>query len=154
MCARIHLFLKTNFMTWILYALLSAVFASLVAIFGKIGVQNIDSTLATTVRAVIMAGFLLLVSVSLGKLKDFSLVSFTGKEWIFITLAGVAGAMSWLFYFFALKNGPAGGVAALDRTSTIFVVLLAAIFLGEVFGWKQGVGVVLIALGAYLVTLK
>jgi transporter family protein len=141
-------------MTWILYALLSAVFASLVAILGKVSVQNIDSTLATTVRAVIMAVFLLLVSISLGKLKDFSLASFTGKEWMFITLAGIAGAMSWLFYFFALKNGPAGGVAAIDRTSTIFVVLLAAIFLGEIFGWKQGVGVVLIAAGAYLVTLK
>ncbi len=141
-------------MTWIFYALLSAGFASLVAIFGKVGIQNVDSTLATTVRAFIMAAFLLLVSLSLGKFKDFSVASFTGKEWVFIALAGVAGALSWLFYFFALKNGPAGSVAAIDRTSTIFVVLLAAVFLGEVFGWKQGAGAVLIALGAYLVTLR
>ncbi len=141
-------------MTWIFYALLSAGFASLVAIFGKVGIQNVDSTLATTVRALIMGAFLLLVSVSLGKFKGFSVASFSGKEWVFIALAGVAGALSWLFYFFALKNGPAGSVAAIDRTSTIFVVLLAAVFLGEVFGWKQGVGAALIALGAYLVTLR
>ena len=138
-------------MTWILYAFLSAGFAALVAIFGKVGIQNLDSTLATTVRAVIMAVFLLVVSISLGKLKDFSMSSFTGREWLFIVLAGIAGALSWLFYFFALKQGPATAVAAIDRTSVIFVALLAAVFLGELFGWKQGVGVILIALGVYLV---
>lgn len=141
-------------MTWIIYALISALFAALVAIFGKVGIQNLDSTLATTVRSVIMAVFLLVVSISLGKLKGFTLASFTGKEWLFIALAGIAGALSWLFYFFALKNGPAAGVSAIDRTSVIFVALLAAVFLGEIFGWKQGVGVVLVAVGAYLVTLK
>jgi transporter family protein len=141
-------------MTWIIYAFISAAFAGLVAIFGKIGIQNVDSTLATTVRSIIMAGFLILVSISLGKFKDFSAASFTGKEWTFIALAGIAGALSWLFYFVALKNGPATAVSAIDRTSIIFVAVLAAIFLGEAFGWKQGTGVLMIALGAYLVTMK
>ena len=141
-------------MTWIFYAFLSAGFAGLVAIFGKVGIQNIDSTLATTVRAIIMAIFLLVVSLTIGKFKDFTLTSFTGKEWMFITLAGIAGALSWLFYFFALKNGPAGAVSAIDRTSIIFVVVLAALFLGESLGWKAAVGALLVAFGAYLITLK
>lgn len=141
-------------MTWTLYAFLAAGFASLVAIFGKIGMQNLDSTLATTVRSIIMAGFLIVVSLGLGKFKDFSAGSFTGKEWTFIVLAGIAGALSWLFYFVALKNGPAGAVSAIDRTSIIFVVVLAALFLGEGLGWKGVVGALLVALGAYLITLK
>jgi transporter family protein len=141
-------------MTWIIYAFLSAGFASLVAIFGKVGMQNVDSTLATTVRALIMATFLVFISFALGKFKGFTPSQFTGKEWIFITLAGVAGALSWLFYFFALKQGPAGAVSAIDRTSIIFVVLLAALFLGESLGWKGVLGACLIALGAYLVAFK
>jgi bacterial/archaeal transporter family protein len=141
-------------MTWTLAAFISAGFAALVAIFGKLGVQGIDSTLATTVRAIIMATFLFIVSLSLGKFKGFELTSFTGREWLFITLAGIAGALSWLFYFVALKNGPATAVSAIDRTSIIFVVLLAALLLGEAFGWKQALGAIFIALGAYLVTMK
>ncbi len=141
-------------MSWIFYAFLSAGFAALVAIFGKVGIQNLDSTLATTVRSVIMAIFLLTVSISLGKFRHFEMSSFTGKEWLFIILAGISGAMSWLFYFFALKNGPAGAVSAIDRTSIVFVVVLAALFLGESFGWKTGIGATLIALGAYLITMK
>lgn len=141
-------------MPWIIYAFLSAVLAALVAIFGKVGIQNIDSTLATTVRALIMALFLVIVSISLGKFKDFRFESFTGKEWLFIALAGIAGALSWLFYFFALKNGSASAVSAIDRTSIIFVVFLAALFLGEAFGWKQAGGAVLVALGTYFIVSK
>lgn len=141
-------------MSWIIYAFLAAGFAALVAIFGKVGIQNIDSTLATTVRSIIMAGFLILVSLTLGKFKGFSTESFTGKEWAFITLAGIAGALSWLFYFVALKQGSASAVAAIDRTSIIFVVFLAALFLGESLGWKGITGAVLVAVGAYLITMK
>ena len=111
-------------------------------------------TLATTVRSMIMAGFLILVSLGLGKFNAQMLSEIKMKDWIFITLAGVAGAMSWLFYFFALKNGNAGAVSAIDRTSIIFVVVFAAIFLGEAFTWKVGSGAVLVALGVYLVAVK
>ncbi len=138
--------------SWILYASLSAVFASLVSIFGKIGLKNVDSTLATTVRSVVMAGFLVLTSLALGKYKTLS--SIDGRTFLFIALSGIAGATSWLFYFFSLKNGPAGGVAALDRLSIVFVVILAALFLGEGITWKTGLGSVLILSGAILFAIK
>jgi len=139
---------------WLFYAFLSALMAALVAIFAKLGLKDIDSTLATTVRAIIMAGFLVIVSFFLKKFDGFSLTSFGGKEWLLITLAGIAGALSWLFYFFALKTGSASGVVAIDRLSIVFVVILAALFLGEGFGWKVIFGALLMTAGAILITLK
>jgi len=118
---------------WLLYALLAAFFAALVAIFAKLGLKDIDTTLATTVRALIMAAFLLAVSLLLKKFEGFSLTTFSSKEWLLITLAGLAGALSWLFFFFALKGGEASGVVAIDRLSVIFVVFLAALFFEFIF---------------------
>lgn len=138
---------------WLFYALLSALSAALVAIFAKMGLSGVDSTLATTIRGVIMALFLLLVSIALNKFDGFSFTSFSGRDWVFIILAGVAGALSWLFYFFALQKGPASGVVAIDRTSLVFVVVLAALFLGETLSWKVGVGAVLMVAGALLISL-
>lgn len=138
--------------SWMIYALLSAVFASLVAIFGKIGIQGIDSTLATTVRSVIMAVFLLLVSVAFNKI-SFS-THIQSKTMLFIVLSGIAGALSWLFYFVALKQGPATGVAALDRLSVVFVLIFAALFLAEKLTLKTGLGVILLTLGAVLMSIK
>lgn len=139
---------------WVFYAFLSAFFAALVAIFGKLGLKSIDSTLATTIRAIIMAIFLFLLSFGLGKFHNFSPHSLTGRDWVLIILSGVAGAISWIFYFLALKYGFAGKVAAIDRLSIIFVIILAAIFLGESFGWKVALGSALVAAGAILITLK
>ncbi|MBI4120333.1 MAG: EamA family transporter [Parcubacteria group bacterium] len=139
-------------MSWILYALLSAVFAALVAVFGKIGIKNVDSTMATTVRAVIMAAFLVGASAVVGKIK--LIPTLNSRALSFIILSGIAGAISWLFYFFALKNGPASGVAALDRLSVVFVLVFAVLFLGEGLSWKSGLGAVLITLGAIFMTLK
>jgi transporter family protein len=137
---------------WILYALLSAVFASLVAIFGKIGLQDIDSTLATTVRAFVMALFLFFISLSLGKLDLLHTIK--NKTLYFIILSGISGAMSWLFYFFALKTGVASGVAALDRLSVVFVVIFALIFLGEKLSLYTAFGAIFITIGAILMILK
>ena len=139
-------------MDWIIFALLSAVFASLVAIFGKIGIANVDSTLATSVRAVVMTVFLAVTSFSLGKLKLLHTIN--GKALTFIVLSGIAGAISWLFYFVALKRGPASSVAALDRLSVVFVFLLAILFLNEQFTWKSALGGVLLTLGVILMTVK
>jgi transporter family protein len=139
---------------WIFYALLSSLFAALVAIFGKFGLKDIDSTLATTIRSIIMAVFLVITSLSLKKFQGFSFGSLNGKEWLFIILAGVAGALSWLFYFVALKYGVATKVVAIDRLSIIFVVMLAALFLGEAIGWKVVLGALLMIAGAILITLK
>jgi transporter family protein len=139
---------------WIFYSILSAVFAGAVAILGKLGLKGIDSTLATTVRSVIMAGFLVGVSALLGKLSGISTGMFSGKQWALIAGSGIAGALSWLFYFFALQNGNAGAVSAIDRTSLVFVVLLAAVFLGESLTWKVGLGALLMVTGAILVVVK
>ena len=138
---------------WIFYALLSAVFAAGVAIFGKLGLKALDPTLATAVRSVIMAAFMISAAFALGKFNGFNLQSFTGKEWLLVAGAGIAGALSWLFYFTALKVGPATGVSAIDRLSVVFVVILAAIFLGEALTWKTAFGAVLITAGALLFVL-
>jgi len=139
---------------WLFYAFLSAIMAALVAIFAKLGLQELDSTLATTIRAIIMAGFLVIVSFFLNKFNGFSITDLGSKEWILIALAGVAGALSWLFYFYALKMGFATGVVAIDRLSIVFVVILAAIFLGEGFGIKVILGALFMTAGAILITLK
>ncbi len=133
-------------MTWVFFAILSAIFAALVAIFGKIGIQGVDTTLATTVRSVIMAAFLLAVSLFLGKFASIS--SINSRILLFIVLSGLAGALSWLCYFFALKIGPASGVAALDRLSVVFVLILSVLFLAEKLTWKSVIGAGLISLGA------
>jgi len=139
-------------MTWISFAILSAIFAAFVAIFGKIGLKNIDSTLATTVRSVFMAGFLIIVSFALQKFKQIG--SIDERSLLFIALSGIAGALSWLFYFFALKSGSASGVAALDRLSVVFIIILAALFLGESLTWRSGLAGILIATGAILMVVK
>src|SRR3989344_3571002 len=100
---------------WLLFAFLSAIAAAGVAIFAKLGLQTLDSMLATTVRSVIMAGFFLIVNFLLKKFDGFSLTSFSSREWILIALAGIAGALSWPFYFFALMQGFASKVAANSR---------------------------------------
>lgn len=139
---------------WLFYAFLSAFTAALVAIFGKIGLKDVDPTLATTVRSIIMAIFLVFVALSMKKFDGVTFSTFTGKEWLLIVLSGIAGALSWLFYFFALKSGDATQVVAIDKLSIIFVIILAVIFLGEALTWKVVVGGVLVVLGTILIVLK
>lgn len=138
-------------MSWVFFAILSAIAAAGVAIFGKIGISHLDSTLATTVRAVVMALFLLIISFSLGKLKLLNTID--NKALLFIILSGTAGAISWLFYFFALKLGPPAGVAALDRLSVVFVLILSVLFLGINLTWKSTLGAVLLTAGAILMSI-
>ncbi len=135
---------------WIGYALLAAFFAALVAIFGKVGVREVDATLATAVRAVIMAAFLVTAAVALGKTGGLGGIS--RRSFVFIVLSGAAGAASWLCYFIALREGPATGVAALDRLSVVIVFVLAVVFLGEAFTPKAALGAALVVTGAILLT--
>lgn len=139
---------------WLTMAFLSALAASLVAIFGKLGLKNIDSTLATTIRSIIMALFLTIVSLFLGKWNNFSVSNINSKDWLLITLAGIAGALSWLFYFFALKTGEAAKVVAIDRLSIVLVVILAALLLKETVGIKTVTGAILMVAGAILISMK
>lgn len=138
-------------MNWTIYALLSAVFAALVAIFGKIGLKNIDSTLATTIRSVVMALFLIITAFSLGKFNFLNTID--NKALIFIILSGVSGAISWLFYFLAIKIGPVTAVAAIDRTSIVFVFVLSVLFLSESLTVLKSIGAIAIVVGAILMTL-
>lgn len=139
---------------WLLYALLSSIFAAGVAIVAKLGLKNLDSTLATTIRSIIMALFLLVVSLSLKKFRNFDFQSLSHRDWLLIVCAGVFGALSWLFYFFALKNGPATPVVAIDRLSLVFVFVMALMFLGESFSLKALIGVLLMVAGAILISIK
>lgn len=135
---------------WIGYALLAAFFAALVAIFGKVGIREVDVTLATAVRAVVMAAFLVTAAIALGKTGSLGGVS--RRSFAFIVLSGAAGAASWLCYFIALREGPVTGVAALDRLSVVIVFVLAVVFLGDAFTPKAALGAALVVTGAILLT--
>ncbi|MFA3760212.1 EamA family transporter [Yersinia sp. 2466 StPb PI] len=139
--------------TWLIYALLSAFTASLVAIFGKIGLQQLDANTATAVRAVVMALFLVGVVLAQGKFNLISGVLADKKALLFIILSGVAGALSWLFYFMAIKHGNVSQVAPIDKLSVVFAVILAVILFGEKISLLASLGVALITAGALLVAL-
>lgn len=139
---------------WLLYAFLSSIFAAGVAIVGKIGLKNIDSTLATTIRSITMAVFLIILSLISDKFNGFSINSLSNNDWLFIILAGILGALSWLFYFFALKDGPVNGVVAIDRLSIVFVFIFSLLFLKEHFTIKGLIGVILMVFGAILISIK
>lgn len=138
---------------WLVYALLSAVAASFVAIFGRVGLQGVDANAATAIRSVIMAVFLLGVVAVQGHLERMQEVLGNGRALLFICFSGIAGALSWLFYFLALRCGKVGQVAPVDKLSVVFATLLAAFFLGEKISMTGGAGVVLIAIGAVMVAL-
>jgi transporter family protein len=139
-------------MSWIVLGILSAVFASAVAILGKIGLQGIDNTLATTIRSIVMAGFLFTLTLMSGKFSYLSTLN--SKALLFIVASGVAGALSWLAMFAALKIGPATGVVALDRLSIIFVLIFAALFLSESLTIKTALGGLLILIGSIILVWK
>jgi len=133
---------------WIVYALLAALFAALVAIFGKVGVREVDATLATAVRVVVMAFFLVSVAALLGKTGSLGAVS--RRSFLFIVLSASQALRRGCSYFLALREGPATGVAALDRLSVVLVFLLAVVFLGEAFTAKAALGAALVVVGAVL----
>jgi transporter family protein len=139
---------------WLIFALLSAIGAAFVAIFAKIGLQNIDANTSTMIRAVVMALFLIGVVLVEGKLSNVSPILSNHKALMYIVLSGIAGALSWLFYFVALQTGPASKVFSIDKLSLLFVLIFSVLILGEKFDIKVGIGAALMALGAILVSLK
>ncbi len=140
-------------MGWLPLALLAAIFAALTAIFGKIGLERVDGTFATVVRAVIMAGFMVLAGWATGRFSPSFWQTLDLRAITFIVLSGAAGAASWLAFFLALKVGDASRVAPIDRLSVVFVILLAVLFLGEHFSPLAATGVGLMTLGAVLIAL-
>ena len=134
---------------WIFYGLLSALTAAFVTIFGKIGMQNLDTMLATTIRALFMALVFVIFFIGSGKIQLVKHVD--SRSLFYILISSLFGALSWYAYFYALRYGPASKVGALDRTSILFIVLLAAIFLGESLSLKTLLGAVLMSAGAILI---
>ncbi len=137
---------------WATYALLAAFFAALMTLFAKVGLSKVDPTLATTLRSIVMAVFFIAASALFGKYEG--LAHLDKKAFQFVLLSGLAGASSWLFYFLALKTGPATGTTVLDRLSLVFVAILAAMFLKESLSLRSIAGIVFVAVGAVLMVWK
>ena len=138
---------------WLGYALLSALMAALVSVFGKIGLQGLDANTATAIRAVIMALFLVGVLLLQRNFDHIGEILGNSKAMLFIVLSGVAGALSWLFYFVALKYGKVAQVASVDKFSVVLAAIIAVVFLGEALSWLSAAGVGLITVGIILVAL-
>ena len=136
---------------WILYGLLSAATAAIMTIIAKLGLKKVDPTLATTIRSFIMFGFMLIAALSLQKYKLLGQIN-SSAFWA-IVISAIFGALSWFFYFLALKDGPASKVAALDRLSLALVVIMAVFFLSEKLTWQTGIGALLMTVGAAIMVL-
>ena len=139
-------------MNWLFWSLLSAVFAGATAILAKTGVSGVDSNLATAVRTAVVLVFAWVVVVVTGQAG--ALTAFSRRTWVFLILSGLATGLSWLCYFRALQLGEAARVAPIDKLSVLFVLLFAAMFLGESITWKTGLGGSLIVAGAIVLALK
>ncbi len=135
-------------MTWVLYACVSAVAAALTAILAKVGIEGVPSNLATAIRTVVITAFAWAIVGATGEHRALAGVS--RRSMIFLVLSGVATGISWLAYFRALQLGPASRVSPIDKLSLPLTVGLAALFLSESVGWKLGLGVTLMTIGALL----
>ena len=138
--------------SWQFWALMSAIFAALTAIFAKVGIQGINSDFATLVRTLVIIGALCLFLTVTGQWQKPSDIS--GKSWIFLVLSGLATGASWLAYFRALQIGDASRVAPVDKLSVVLVALFAAVFLGERMSTINWLGIALIGCGVVLVAIR
>ena len=134
--------------SWQFWALLSAVFAALTAIFAKVGVEAINADLATLIRTCVVLMMLALIVVVSGQWQSPSSVS--GRTWVFLVLSGLATGASWLCYFRALKIGQAAQVAPVDKLSVVLVAIFGVLFLGETLSLRGWIGVTLVGAGAVL----
>jgi bacterial/archaeal transporter family protein len=136
---------------WRIFAIASAFFAALTAIFGKVGVSEMNSDLATFIRTVVI---LLITAVLIWARHEWQRPdTLSAKGLLFLVLSGTATGLSWLCYYRALQTGPASRVAPIDKLSVVLVVLFAVLFLGEKLTWKVGLGGALISAGAVLMAL-
>lgn len=136
---------------WRVFAIGSAIFAALTAIFGKIGVSEINSDLATFLRTIVV---LLITALLICARHEWQRPdALSAKGVVFLILSGAATGLSWLCYYRALQTGPASRVAPIDKLSVILVVLFAVFFLGERLTWKVGLGGILVTAGAVLMAL-
>ena len=137
--------------SWLVWALGSAGFAAMTAIFAKIGVEGIDSDLATLFRTLVIVAVLTIILAVTGKFQPLDAIS--PRSWLFLALSGLATGASWICYFRALKIGDAARVAPIDKLSVVLVAVLGVAFLGEHLSTRGWLGIVLIGAGAVLVAL-
>ncbi|PXX51093.1 transporter family protein [Aquitalea magnusonii] len=138
--------------SWLFWALLSAVFAALTAIFAKIGIRGVDSDLATLIRTAIISVVLSLFVWLGGKWSNP--LQLSGKTWLFLGLSGIATGLSWACYFRALQMGEASKVAPVDKLSLVLVAVFAVIFLGERPAPREWLGIAMVAGGVVVLALK
>lgn len=144
--------MKTLFTTWPFWALLSAMFAALTAIFAKIGIENVNSDFATFIRTIVIllaAGLMVYITGTWQSPGEIG-----GRSWLFLVLSGLATGASWICYFRALKLGDAARVAPIDKLSVVFVAVFAVAFLGERMALPNWLGIAMIAGGAVLVAYR
>lgn len=136
---------------WLLFAILSAVFAAATAILAKIGINGVDSNLATAIRTIVvlaLAWGMVFLTNSAGGISSIST-----RSWIFLILSGLATGASWLCYFYAIKTGDVSKVVPIDKCSLVLTIIFAVIFLGEALTWKTVVGSILLLAGTLVMVL-
>ncbi len=138
-------------MTWIFYAVLSAVFAALTSILAKIGIESVNSNLATAIRTIVVLVMAWGIVFITGKQSGISDISH--KSWLFLVLSGVATGLSWLFYYKALQMGEASKVVPIDKLSVVISMVLAFIVLKETMDAKAVIGGLLITAGTFVMIL-
>jgi len=136
---------------WWIYAILSALFAALTAVFAKVGIKGVDSDLATAIRTVIILVMAWLIVFAKGSIN--SIATLTRSNLLFLCLSGIATGASWIFYFKALQVGKVAQVAPVDKLSVAFAIILSAIFLKEALSLKMMIGAGLIIAGALVLVL-
>lgn len=137
--------------SWVIYAILSAVFAALTSILAKIGISDINSNLATAIRTIvvlIMAWGIVFITGAQSGIQDI-----TAKSWIFLVLSGIATGLSWLFYYKALQLGDASKVVPIDKFSVVISMILAFVILKEDLTFKTVMGGILITAGTFVMIL-
>lgn len=144
--------MMSNSTSWFYWALLSAVFAALTAIFAKVGIQGVDSDLATLVRTAIVLMVLSAFVVLAGKWSNPFVLS--GKTWLFLGLSALATGASWVCYFRALQLGEASKVAPVDKLSLVLVAIFAFTFLGERPAPREWLGIAMVASGVLVLAFK
>lgn len=138
---------------YIIYALLGALMASLGTIFAKLGLKGVDANLLTAIRGIVMALIVTVAALSLGKISSIALASLSQKQWLFVILSGVGGALSWIFFYQALAVGPTVAVTVIDKLSLVFTAILAAFVLMEGITLQSGIGLGLVFIGSLLVAI-
>ncbi len=137
----------------LIFAFLGAVAASLGTIFAKFGLKGVDSNLLTALRGILMAIIVTIIAFSVSKISFSSIHSLSAKNWIFLILSALGGALSWLLFYYALSHGNVVGVTVIDKLSIVITALLAVILLSENLSLVSGVGLIFIVIGSILVAV-